>query len=218
MKPPRSLYAPPAIIRGQQCTGGATGLWSRAVGTMASALVPGRLRRRPLPEICQKLRYTHPHAAPRSHSWKRLPSCAVVWRRGVLHSVVNHRRIDGKDGVAGSIPAGGSTLNKQVRPGLVPDLLRDQRAGNRVCQRVCQSNLYVLSRGASPAEATPRRPWRQLLDPRVRPRPRSLDTACPGLRLDRSRSRRGGNSWLSQIRGRSQGIRATPPRVPVRVS
>jgi hypothetical protein len=27
----------------------------------------------------------------------------------VLHGVVNHRRIDGKDGVAGSIPAGGST-------------------------------------------------------------------------------------------------------------
>jgi hypothetical protein len=24
----------------------------------------------------------------------------------VLHGVVNHRRIDGKDGVAGSIPAG----------------------------------------------------------------------------------------------------------------
>jgi hypothetical protein len=57
----------------------------------------------PLQEICQKLRYTHPHAAPRSHSCKRLPTCAIVWRRGVLHSVVNHRRIDGKDGVAASV-------------------------------------------------------------------------------------------------------------------
>jgi hypothetical protein len=80
----------------------------------------------PLPEICQKLRYTHPHAAPRSHSWKRLPTCAIVWRRGVLHSVVNHRRIDGKDGVAGSIPAGGSTTNPQLRPGATPGLSRDQ--------------------------------------------------------------------------------------------
>jgi len=58
----------------------------------------------PLPEICQKLRYTHPHAAPRSHSWKRLPTCAVVWRRGVLHSVVNHRRIDGMQVVIWSTP------------------------------------------------------------------------------------------------------------------
>src|SRR5215208_1977398 len=109
MKLLRWLYARPEIVRGEQCTGGASGLWSRAVGTMASALVPWTTAQGPLPEICQKLRYTQPHAAPRSHSWKRLPTCAVVWRRGVLHSVVNPRRIDGKDGVAGSIPAGGST-------------------------------------------------------------------------------------------------------------
>jgi hypothetical protein len=32
-----------------------------------------------------------------------------VWRREVVHGVVNPPRIDGKDGVAGSIPAGGST-------------------------------------------------------------------------------------------------------------
>jgi hypothetical protein len=32
-----------------------------------------------------------------------------VWVGEVLHGVVNDRRIDGKDGVAGSIPAGGST-------------------------------------------------------------------------------------------------------------
>jgi hypothetical protein len=34
---------------------------------------------------------------------------AVVWSREVLRGVVNSPRIDGKDGVAGSIPAGGST-------------------------------------------------------------------------------------------------------------
>jgi hypothetical protein len=33
----------------------------------------------------------------------------TVGTREALHGVVNHRRIDGKDGVAGSIPAGGST-------------------------------------------------------------------------------------------------------------
>jgi hypothetical protein len=43
----------------------------------------------------------------------------------VLHGVVNHRRIEGKDGVAGSIPAGGSTPTPQVRPGAVPSLSRD---------------------------------------------------------------------------------------------
>jgi hypothetical protein len=32
-----------------------------------------------------------------------------VLGRDVMRSLVNHRRIDGKDGVAGSIPAGGST-------------------------------------------------------------------------------------------------------------
>jgi hypothetical protein len=44
---------------------------------------------------------TQPSAAP--------PTCAVVRGREVVGGVVNHRRIDGKDGVAGSIPAGGST-------------------------------------------------------------------------------------------------------------
>jgi hypothetical protein len=32
-----------------------------------------------------------------------------MWRHEVLHSVVNHRRIDGKDGVARSIPVEGSS-------------------------------------------------------------------------------------------------------------
>jgi hypothetical protein len=36
-------------------------------------------------------------------------TCMVVWSRGVLRGDVNQRCIDGQDGVAGSIPAGGST-------------------------------------------------------------------------------------------------------------
>jgi len=32
-----------------------------------------------------------------------------MWRHKVPRGVANHWRIDGKDGVAGSIPAGGST-------------------------------------------------------------------------------------------------------------
>jgi hypothetical protein len=44
---------------------------------------------------------TQPSAA--SQTW------TVVWSGAVVHGVVNRPRIDGKDGVAGSIPAGGST-------------------------------------------------------------------------------------------------------------
>ena len=47
--------------------------------------------------------------------------CRVVI--GGLHSGVNPRRIDGKDGAAGSIPAGGSTTNQQLRLGSLPGLL-----------------------------------------------------------------------------------------------
>jgi hypothetical protein len=36
-------------------------------------------------------------------------TCAFVGTREVLHGIVSHRRIDGKDGVAGSIPAALST-------------------------------------------------------------------------------------------------------------
>jgi hypothetical protein len=39
-----------------------------------------------------------------------------------VHGDVNSPRITGKDGVAGSIPAGGSTTNQQLRPGPAPGL------------------------------------------------------------------------------------------------
>jgi hypothetical protein len=57
-----------------------------------------------------------PETTPRTASRRPTPNlspapvrCADVWRREVPQGVVNSPRIDGKDGVAGSIPAGGST-------------------------------------------------------------------------------------------------------------
>jgi hypothetical protein len=69
----------------------------------------GRSRKGPLPEICQKLRYAQPRGGPTTLPSAAPLSCAVAWVREVLCGVVNLPRIDGKDGVAGSIPAGGST-------------------------------------------------------------------------------------------------------------
>jgi hypothetical protein len=73
----------------------------------------GAWRARDLPE-------TTPHSASPRLTRRGVagpPTCAVAWAREVLHGVVNRPRIDGKDGVAGSIPAGGSTTNQQLRPG-----------------------------------------------------------------------------------------------------
>jgi hypothetical protein len=52
--------------------------------------------------------------------------------------------IHGKDGVAGSIPAGGSTTNQQLRPDPEPGLLYDRRAPNRRLPAICQQ---VTERG-----------------------------------------------------------------------
>src|SRR5215211_6642247 len=75
---------------------------------------PCRPLARDLPETT--LHATSPRLTPRPST---VPlTCANVWPREVLQGVVNHRRIDGKDGVAGSIPAGGSTqaLTRGRRP------------------------------------------------------------------------------------------------------
>ena len=61
---------------------------------------------------------TQPTAAPFT--------CSVAWVGEALHGDVNHPHIHGKDGVAGSIPAGGSATNQQLRPGPAIDLLRGQ--------------------------------------------------------------------------------------------
>ena len=70
-------------------------------------------------DLARDLPETALHVALRcltSQPSTRPPSCANVRARGVLLGVVNQRRIDGKDGVAGSIPAGGSTPTPQVTP------------------------------------------------------------------------------------------------------
>jgi hypothetical protein len=46
--------------------------------------------------------------------------------------------IHGKDGVAGSIPAGGSTTNQQHRPGPTPGLCHARSAPNRRLPAICQ--------------------------------------------------------------------------------
>jgi hypothetical protein len=55
-----------------------------------------------------------------------------------MRGVVNRRRIDGKDGVAGSIPAGGSTTNQQLRPGPAPGLFHGRGTLNRRLPAICQ--------------------------------------------------------------------------------
>jgi hypothetical protein len=60
---------------------------------------------RDLPETA--LRATSPRSTTRPSTAPL--TCTVVCGCEVLHGVVNRPRIDGKDGVAGSIPAGGST-------------------------------------------------------------------------------------------------------------
>src|SRR5919106_5681446 len=93
----------------------------------------GAWRARDLPETA--LHVTSP--CPTTQPLAGPPTCAVVWGREVLHGVVNHRRIDGKDGVAGSIPAGGSTPNQQARPGTTRGLLHARRAPNRHLPAIC---------------------------------------------------------------------------------
>jgi hypothetical protein len=72
-----------------------------------------------------------PHTAsqhPISLSSIRPATCGSVERSEVPRCPPNGPTIDGKDGVAGSIPAGGSSKKVQVRPGLVPGLLHARRA------------------------------------------------------------------------------------------
>src|SRR5215207_9649395 len=75
-----------------------------------------------MPEIGHKPRYARPHSPSLRLTMQpstAVLTCVVVWGREVPHGVANPSRIDGQDGVAGSIPAGGATTNQQTRPGLV---------------------------------------------------------------------------------------------------
>jgi hypothetical protein len=72
---------------------------------IAPALVPSTVTQVP----CQRFARTTLHATSRrltSRSSAASFTWAVLWLREVLHGVVNHRRIDGKDAVAGSRAAG----------------------------------------------------------------------------------------------------------------
>jgi hypothetical protein len=77
--------------------------------TMASAFVPmtttqGALAR-DLPETALYVTSGRPTTQPSAAPF----TCSVAWVGEVAHGDVNHPHINGKDGVAGSIPAGGST-------------------------------------------------------------------------------------------------------------
>jgi hypothetical protein len=77
-------------------------------GMMAPTLLPKTAMQGPCQRFarnCATRSLTSPHDPT---STAPLTS-VVVWAREVLRGVVNSPRIDGKDGVAGSIPAGGST-------------------------------------------------------------------------------------------------------------
>jgi hypothetical protein len=82
--------------------------WSRAVGTMAWAFEPQWATQCPCQRFardCATRNLTPPHDT----TFDSAAHLAVVGTRRVLHGSVNRPRIDGKDGVGGSIPPGGST-------------------------------------------------------------------------------------------------------------
>jgi hypothetical protein len=55
----------------------------------------------------------------------------------------------GKDGVAGSIPAGGSTPNQQLRPGPAPGPLHARSAPNCRLPEICQKTPSAVPRARS---------------------------------------------------------------------
>ena len=70
-------------------------------------------RARDLPETALRATSFRPTTPP-----SRAPLTWVVVRgRGVTHGVVNHPRIDGEDGVTGSIPGGGLHTKADQRKG-----------------------------------------------------------------------------------------------------
>ena len=77
---------------------------------------------------------TRPSAAP--------STCADVWGRGVLNGGVNHPRIDGKDGIAGSIPAGGSTPTPQVKR-VRAEPVEGPESRQLPLPEICQSDLHT---------------------------------------------------------------------------
>jgi hypothetical protein len=68
---------------------------------------------------------------PTTRPWTSPLTCAVVWEREALHGVVNHRRIDGKDGA--SSKRQDSTKGPSLQPeGLSASSGRNGRGGGVV--------------------------------------------------------------------------------------
>jgi hypothetical protein len=90
-----------------------------------------------------------PHTAsqhPISLSSIRPATCSSIERSEVPRCPPNGPTIDGKDEVAGSIPAGGSTPNQQARPGLEPTLIYARSDLNRRLPAICQQ---ITNRGCA---------------------------------------------------------------------
>ena len=96
--------------------------------------MPPRAGRRPL-EIEEVLESTPTLASGQ-------PAARATHHLAPLAQSAEH--IHGKDGVAGSIPAGGSTPNQQPRPGPVPGLSYARSDPNRRLPAICQQ---ITNRG-----------------------------------------------------------------------
>jgi hypothetical protein len=70
------------------------------------------------------------------------PAARATHHHAPLAQSAEH--IHGKDGVAGSIPAGGSTPNQQTRPGVTPGLFPARRTLNRRLPEIFQKTLRVV--------------------------------------------------------------------------
>jgi hypothetical protein len=152
-----------------------------------SKMVAAR-RARNLPE-------STPHVTapcPTTQSSTALLTCVIVWGREVLHGVVNRRRIDGKDGVAGSIPAGGSPRKPQLRPGTIPRLSRDQQLPTAFAREFARLSCAFgagVHRLPRPLQDVPGACWSGA---QLRPGPQSLDPVCRGVAARLVPSRSGG--------------------------
>jgi hypothetical protein len=114
---------------------------------------PTGLRASDLPAAVPHTASQHPISVPSI----RPATCSSIERSEVPRCPPNGPTIDGKDGVAGSIPAGGSTPNQQLRPGPAPGLLHVRSASNRHLPEICQKtrSVVVRTRSAAPGLAGP---------------------------------------------------------------
>jgi hypothetical protein len=124
----------------QRCIGAASRLRSRATGTIGVGVRPHtRPPRGPLARDLPETALCAASRRPTTRSSAAPLTCVVVWGREALCGVVNPWRIDGKDGVAGSIPAGGST----------PRLTSGNAGQFRVWRPVEWAMLVVLAFGVA---------------------------------------------------------------------